>query len=284
MEFHPTPARKPRSRAGAPRKGLGGRLPALMLVGLVGGLCGLCCLERVTGPPKASASKPQQPVTVRRPLPPGVTEDQVGKWVPIRQVSGRTELAPWTSVDGGATRDPEALTRVLNANATTPSSPPAPKPAAPKPEEETKTAEPPAAQPKPETVAEPKPAPKPSGLLDRLRARFAPVKPAPDAPSNPQQVPQNAQSRPPQVQGAFIPVNPGYGYFYYPATPQAGYRQYFYVEPKAAYGRSLQYGAQGSSPQQLEPALRVPQAGQYQRPYQQVPHAAYQNPRPGLTP
>lgn len=42
---------------------------------------------------------------VKRPLPPDVTEDQVPKWVPHRQASGRTELEPWNSVDADTGRD-----------------------------------------------------------------------------------------------------------------------------------------------------------------------------------
>jgi len=42
---------------------------------------------------------------VKRPLPPDVTDEQVPKWVPHRQASGRTELEAWDSVDAETGRD-----------------------------------------------------------------------------------------------------------------------------------------------------------------------------------
>lgn len=50
---------------------------------------------------KAAAHK----TVVKRPLPPDVAEDQVPKWVPHRQASGRTELEAWNSVDADTGRD-----------------------------------------------------------------------------------------------------------------------------------------------------------------------------------
>jgi len=47
---------------------------------------------------------PAGPAVTRRPLPDGVSEREVPKWVPIRQVSGRVELDPWTSVDADRAR------------------------------------------------------------------------------------------------------------------------------------------------------------------------------------
>jgi hypothetical protein len=64
--------------------------------------------ERKGKQPAASANKEKKPAekdTVKRPLPDHLTEEQVPKWVPYRQPSGRTELEAWDSVDAGTARD-----------------------------------------------------------------------------------------------------------------------------------------------------------------------------------
>ncbi len=81
---------------------------ALTLVFTTSGMRGSA---RGTKDPQSSSAKPQEKdsaekVTVKRELPEGVTEDQVPKWVPYRQPSGRTELEAWTSVDADTARDP----------------------------------------------------------------------------------------------------------------------------------------------------------------------------------
>ncbi len=63
--------------------------------------------------PVAQAAPQPQPVVVRQPLPEGVAETDVQKWVPNRRVSGRTELAPWQSVDAARARNPEVLRKLL---------------------------------------------------------------------------------------------------------------------------------------------------------------------------
>ncbi len=52
-------------------------------------------------------------LTVKRPLPEDMSERDVVKWVPLRQPSGRTEFAPWTSTDAELVHDPEVLKRLL---------------------------------------------------------------------------------------------------------------------------------------------------------------------------
>lgn len=65
-------------------------------------------------PPPITAPAPEpQPVVVKHPLPEGVAEEDVRKWVPNRRVSGRTELSPWQSVDAARSRDPEVLRKLL---------------------------------------------------------------------------------------------------------------------------------------------------------------------------
>ncbi len=68
--------------------------------------------ERRPAPVTEQAPRPQ-PVVVRHPLPEGVAEEQVQKWVPNRRVSGRTELAPWQSVDATRARNPQVLQSLL---------------------------------------------------------------------------------------------------------------------------------------------------------------------------
>lgn len=83
---------------------------ALTLVFTTSGMRGSARGKRGAEASSASA-EPQQKdsaekVTVKRELPEGVTEDQVPKWVPYRQPSGRTELEAWNSVDADTARDP----------------------------------------------------------------------------------------------------------------------------------------------------------------------------------
>lgn len=192
--FHGRPQRSPRSVVSHLR----GLLPVVLLAGGAAALFGALAIEKPSRSPSAPQTAPKKVgVTVKRPLPPGMTEDQVAKWMPIRQVSGRTELAPWTSVDGATGADPDALARALYEEGPAPSEAPAPKPSVPEREDQEKPTEQPATQPK--TDAQPKPAPEPSGLIDRLRARFSPVKAAPNAPRDTKQVPEHVQSRPPQT-------------------------------------------------------------------------------------
>lgn len=65
-------------------------------------------------PPPVTAPAPEpQPIVVKHALPAGVAEEDVQKWVPNRRVSGRTELAPWQSVDAARARNPEVLRKLL---------------------------------------------------------------------------------------------------------------------------------------------------------------------------
>lgn len=61
---------------------------------------------------KAAATKTSS-AAAKRPLPEGMSEQDVVKWVPLRQPSGRTELAPWTSVDAQLVKDPTVLDSLL---------------------------------------------------------------------------------------------------------------------------------------------------------------------------
>ncbi len=67
---------------------------------------------RPHGHPTKPAAKTEL-VTVKRPLPDGMSEQDVVKWVPLRQPSGRTELAPWTSVDAQLVKDPTIVESLL---------------------------------------------------------------------------------------------------------------------------------------------------------------------------
>jgi hypothetical protein len=69
--------------------------------------------DRQPAPVTQPAPQPQ-PVVVKHPLPAGVTEDQVQKWIPNRRVSGRMELRPWQSVDAARATNPEVLEALLN--------------------------------------------------------------------------------------------------------------------------------------------------------------------------
>jgi len=63
---------------------------------------------------------PEDPtkVVVKRPLPEGMTEEGVVKWVPIRQPSGRTELEAWTSVDHHWAEMPQIADEVMATDRT----------------------------------------------------------------------------------------------------------------------------------------------------------------------
>jgi hypothetical protein len=69
-------------------------------------------MDHQPAPVSERAPEPQS-VVVKHPLPPGVAEEDVQKWVPNRRVSGRTELSPWQSVDAARTRNPEVLRKLL---------------------------------------------------------------------------------------------------------------------------------------------------------------------------
>jgi len=62
---------------------------------------------------QAKTAAKTSPAPVKRPLPAGMSEQDVVKWVPLRQSSGRTELAPWTSVDARLVKDPAVLDSLL---------------------------------------------------------------------------------------------------------------------------------------------------------------------------
>jgi hypothetical protein len=83
---------------------------ALTLVFTTSGMRGSARGKKGAEASSASAEQQQkdsaEKVTVKRELPEGVTEDQVPKWVPYRQPSGRTELEAWNSVDADTARDP----------------------------------------------------------------------------------------------------------------------------------------------------------------------------------
>lgn len=71
--------------------------------------------EKQHASPAAKQDGPVEPTTVKRPLPEHLAEDQVPKWVPYRQVSGRVELEPWDSVDADTARDPYARLDIMAA-------------------------------------------------------------------------------------------------------------------------------------------------------------------------
>ncbi len=129
-------------------------------VALAAGLSAAVALAILAGFVHARTSRAvQTPRTehavTKRPLPEGMSSKNVVKWVPFRQSSGRTELAPWTSVDAALVHDPSVLRGLL---APAPRKPTAPEttsdpPGAPKPEAAAlEAAKPivPAAPPRPE--------------------------------------------------------------------------------------------------------------------------------------
>jgi hypothetical protein len=69
--------------------------------------------QPASGANSGKAQGKSEPTVIKRPLPPDVAEEDVPKWIVHRQVSGRTELEPWDSIDGWCVRDPEALDAIL---------------------------------------------------------------------------------------------------------------------------------------------------------------------------
>jgi len=105
---------------------------AITVLLIVGGLAAVLAAPSRSLPTAGKASAggqaahEQSPaVIVRAPLPAGMSEGDIPKWVPLRRPSGRTELAPWSSVDGYLAQDPDVLDRLLNP---APASPPEPAP------------------------------------------------------------------------------------------------------------------------------------------------------------
>jgi hypothetical protein len=88
------------------------RIVAGILTASAGTAGAVATMPRRPAPATQPAPQPQ-PVVVRQPLPEGVTETDVQKWVPNRRVSGRTELKPWQSVDAARARNPEVLRKLL---------------------------------------------------------------------------------------------------------------------------------------------------------------------------
>jgi hypothetical protein len=82
--------------------GLGAGVALAMLAGLVH-----------TRTVRAIETPRTERAVVKRALPEGMSSKSVVKWVPFRQASGRTELAPWTSVDAQLAQDPSVLQRLL---------------------------------------------------------------------------------------------------------------------------------------------------------------------------
>jgi hypothetical protein len=91
------------------------RLALLLGVTAMVGMLGLAAFAR-PHPSTAKAARARQEAAtsaIKRPIPEGMTQDDVVKWVPMRQSSGRTEMAPWTSVDAKLVHDPEVLGNLL---------------------------------------------------------------------------------------------------------------------------------------------------------------------------
>ena len=80
---------------------------------ILGAAVGLACLAGAVRPGPPRTRPAVRTLAVKRPLPEGVSERDVVKWVPLRQPSGRTELAPWTSTDAELVHDPQVLKHLL---------------------------------------------------------------------------------------------------------------------------------------------------------------------------
>ncbi len=115
----------PRAAAAQDRSGYGLLQPtqAKLLLGASLGVLALTVFSVASGTGRPARGKQDgssakqedaaEKVTVKRPLPDHLTEEQVPKWVPYRQVSGRVELEPWDSVDAGITRDPQVRQDIM---------------------------------------------------------------------------------------------------------------------------------------------------------------------------
>jgi len=179
-------------------------VPALLLVAVAATAFGMVAVDRRALSPAGEEAKAQS-VTVRRDLPAGVTEDQVPKWIPIRQPSGRTELVPWTSVGGETARDPNAIERVMAVGEA---------PAESASHDAEAVAE--AAEPSPETDR--------GGLFTRVRARLLGVEPSADAPGGTEKVAEDVQSGGSEAESAALAVDPGDRRLDDPAPETAGDR------------------------------------------------------------
>ncbi len=177
-------------------RSLRGLLPALLLVTMAATVFGVIAIDRRS---LSASTKPAktQAVAAKRELPPGVTEDDVVVWVPIRQPSGRTELVPWTSVDAATARDPLALEAVLN---------PAVKDAeaGDRPERAGGTTEPEADRPATPTNEAAR-----QGLLARIRDRVLGIEARADAPGDAKKVTEDVGGGGGKTEGAALAVDPG---------------------------------------------------------------------------
>jgi len=152
---------------------LRGLLPTLALVGIAATAFGMIAADRRSSSAADEAAKPAK-VTVRRELPPDMAEDQVPKWVPIRQPSGRVELAPWLSVDAETARDPEAIEKIMAVE-----------------EPESEAAGDGATDSQPDSPV----ASQSAGSLAEVRARVLGVETGTEAPGDPDQVAEHVEGR-----------------------------------------------------------------------------------------
>jgi len=208
---------EPEAHVWAPRRHLRHLVPALILVAVAATAFGMVAADRRSLSASAKPAKPEA-VTVKRELPEGVTEDQVPKWVPIRQPSGRTELEPWTSVDAATGRDPEALETVLSGDEEKQDGLDRDRESAEESAEEggEESGDTPAADAKAEAER--------PGLLARIRARVLGIAAGADAPGNAEKIPEDVDGGRGEAKGAALPVDPGDRDLKDPTAERAGDR------------------------------------------------------------
>lgn len=176
-------------------------VPVLLIVGVMAAFVGSMTLEKAERSPSTVQLKPSE-ITVRMPLPPNTTEEDIPKWVPVRLPSGRTELVPWSSVDADIARNPDSLANVLDQ--------PDPEPRPTLAADKAKLEESPAlGQQEPDS--EPKAGrPVESGFFTTLRARLLRVEARSDTPGNANKVPQHVEGSGEEAKGAPLAVNPSH--------------------------------------------------------------------------